>query len=494
MTSDLSRREYNHPSVFVRPGSTNQSSWMFNSPGHWSKQRLKYLGTLNPPRSTLPPHSLDGPVSFVPMERSAAYDARLRPETRRASQVVNGYTAFTNEDLLIAKITPCFENGKGGIAAGLEQGVGYGSTEFHVFRPSTRVDVRFVYYATLCKPFRDVGAAQMTGSAGQQRVPVDFFANFELPIPQLDEQRAIADYLDAMAVKIHRFIRNRRRLIEVLNEQKQAIINRAVTRGLDPNARLKPSGIDWLGEIPEHWEVWRIGHFARVGNGSTPSRGNAAYWQDGDSPWLNSSAVNRGIIEEADQFVTTLALRECHLPIVEPGSLLVAITGQGKTRGTAAILSIRATINQHLAYITPHNRKLTVLPEYLNAFFAAAYPELRRMSDDSGSTKGALTCSDLRHFQVAIPPEQEQKAIVARINIDTRAIEATLRTTLREIELIGEYRTRLIADVVTGKVDVRGLAPAESPIDDELLDEGFDDEEMLADDESELVGEAAAED
>jgi len=316
-------------------------------------------------------------------------------------------------------------------------------------------------------------------------------------VPPRDEQDAIISFLHDLDKKVNRFIRNRRRLIEVLNEQKQAIINRAVTRGLDPNTPLKPSGIDWLGDIPQHWDIWKIGHFSCVGNGSTPSRGNMAYWQDGDYPWLNSSTVNKGTIGDADQFVTALALKECHLPRVDPGSLLVAITGQGKTRGTVAVLGMRATINQHLAYITPRSRRVTVIPEYLRAFFVSAYPVLRRMSDDSGSTKGALTCGDLRHFQVAIPPEQEQKAIIARIETDTQEIEAALRTAKREIDLIREYRTRLIADVVTGKVDVRSLAPpqsAEPLLDDELLpgiDEGIDDDEMPGDDEPELVEKAA---
>ena len=310
-----------------------------------------------------------------------------------------------------------------------------------------------------------------------------------LPLPPIDEQDAIGRYLRENEKKVNRFIRNRRRLIEVLNEQKQAIINRAVTRGLDPDVKLKPSGVDWLGDIPEHWDVWKIGHFARVGNGSTPSRGNMAYWSHGDYPWLNSSSVNQGTITESNQFVTALALEECHLPRVEPDSVVIAITGQGKTRGTAAVLRMEATINQHIAYITSRTRRVSVNPEFLRAFLATAYPELRRMSDDSGSTKGALTCGDLRQFQVVIPPAQEQDAIVASIKEDTQEVEAALRTAEREIDLIREYRTRLIADVVTGKVDVRHLAP---PPGSEDLEETIHELEPLDDAAGELEDEALA--
>ena len=369
------------------------------------------------------------------------------------------------------------------IRVGLAQDRGIITSAYICFHTRDPLTAEFAHLLLLGYDLKKVFYGM--GSGLRQNLDWSDFKRMPILLPPQDEQQAIVRFVRDLDKKVNRFIRNRRRLVEVLNEQKQAIINRAVTRGLDPNSPLKPSGIDWLGDIPEHWDTWKIGHFARVGNGSTPSRGNMAYWQDGDYPWLNSSTVNRGTIEDADQFVTALALKECHLPRVEPGSLLVAITGQGKTRGTAAVLGMRATINQHLAYITPRSRQVTVMPEYLRAFFVAAYPELRRMSDDSGSTKGALTCGDLRHFQVAIPPEQEQKTIVARIETDTQEIEAALRTAKREIDLIREYRTRLIADVVTGKVDVRDLAPAETPLDEEQIDEGIDDEEMLGDDEPE---------
>ncbi|MCG8603851.1 restriction endonuclease subunit S, partial [bacterium] len=123
-------------------------------------------------------------------------------------------------------------------------------------------------------------------------------------LPPLQEQTAIVRYLDYIDRRVQRLVQAKRKLITLLEEQKQAIIHRAVTRGLDPNVRLKPSGVEWLGDVPEHWETLRVGHFSKVGNGSTPSRGNAAYWIDGVHPWLSSSSVNQGIIARANQFVT----------------------------------------------------------------------------------------------------------------------------------------------------------------------------------------------
>ena len=305
-----------------------------------------------------------------------------------------------------------------------------------------------------------------------------------LAVPPLREQAAIVRYLDYVDRRIRRYIRAKQKLIALLNEQKQAIIQQAVTRGLDPNVRLKPSGVEWLGDVPEHWEIWQISHFAKIGNGSTPSRGNAGYWSGGHYPWLNSASVNKGKIAAADQFVTDLALRECHLPRVQPGSVLVAITGQGKTRGTAALLEIEATINQHIAYITPTSA--FVAPDYLQMYLTAAYPELRRISDDSGSTKGALTCEDIKRFRIVVPPIEEQQRLVNTVRQELVNVEAMTERIQREIALLREYRTRLIADVVTGKLDVRAAAAAlpEEVEEPEALEEATPEEVEESDEDS----------
>jgi len=353
------------------------------------------------------------------------------------------------------------------------------------------------YHLALLRPFRERIAGeflfrslQSTGVQYQFHVEANGVTRYGLShaaiksvwlsAPPVSEQAAIVRFLDHADRRIRRYILAKQKLIKLLEEQKQAIIHRAVTRGLDPSVRLKPSGVEWLGDVPEHWEVWQIGHFARVGNGSTPSRGNTSYWKDGTHPWLNSSSVHAGTVTASDQFVTDVALRECHLPRVPVGSVLVAITGQGKTRGKAAVLSIEATINQHIAFVTLRKPGQIVAAEYLQKFLVAAYAELRRMSDDSGSTKGALTCEDLRHFRVVLPPIPVQRQILESIDDDVVEVERALRVAESEIDLLREYRTRLIADVVTGKLDVREAAarlPQEAE-DVEPLDEAEGDAEQ----------------
>lgn len=138
-----------------------------------------------------------------------------------------------------------------------------------------------------------------------------------MPTPPLPEQTAIAHFLDDKTAKIDRAIAQKERLTALLKERKQILIQNAVTKGLDPTAKMKDSGIEWIGEIPEHWEVKKLGHIGRIGNGSTPSRSNLNYWNKPDFPWLNSGSVHQQVVKSSDQFVSDKALKECHLPILK---------------------------------------------------------------------------------------------------------------------------------------------------------------------------------
>ena len=361
------------------------------------------------------------------------------------------------------------------------------SPAYVVARPYADVEPRF--FAELFRTdayLAEIDSASRGIVKDRNRLYWEQFKLMQVLVPPHEEQAAIVRFLDWANGRLERAIRAKRKVIALLDEQKQAIIHRAVTRGLDPSVPLKPSGVPWLGDIPQHWTVRRIATFARVGNGSTPSRGQPSFWVGGSYPWLNSSQINRGVIDSANQFVTHTALRECHLPKVPAGSVLVAITGQGKTRGMSAVLAMEATINQHVAYITP--RVPLASPQFLKFALTAAYPQLRAISEDSGSTKGALTCEDLKRFKLAFPPRDEQDKLLKRIASDSGQLDKAILRLEGETDLLREYRTRLVADVVTGKLDVREAAarlPDQSRIDslDGAASEGLneaEDEEMAS--------------
>ena len=222
--------------------------WLGDVPAHWEVHRLKHVAALNPSRTESHNFlSSDSTVTFLPMERVWS-DGRIDPqEILPAAKVWNGFTYFRRDDVLVAKITPCFENGKGAHLHSLPTAIGFGSTEFHVLRAKSFILPQFLYRLTTVSEFRSLGTDAMIGAAGQQRVPSSFMANYPISLPPLPEQTAIVRYLDHADERIRRYISGKQKLIRLLEEEKQAIISHAVTRGLDPNVRLKPSGVEWLG-------------------------------------------------------------------------------------------------------------------------------------------------------------------------------------------------------------------------------------------------------
>ena len=448
--------------------------WLGQVPGHWEMRPAFGAYVPNHERN----HGMKektvlslsyGRIIIKPAEKLHG----LVPESFETYQIVNpGDIVLRTTDL---------QNDRTSLRVGMVRDRGIITSAYLAMRTSPGVSPEFGFQ--FLNVWDSSKAIYSYGSGLRQNLDFSQFKRMPVAVPPLDEQMAIVRFLDWANGRLERAIRSKRKVIALLNEQKQVIIHRAVTRGLDPNVPLKPSGIPWLGNIPKHWELWRISRFARVGNGSTPSRGKPAYWNGGIYPWLNSSQINRGHIDSADQFVTSVALRECHLPKVPAGSVLVAITGQGKTRGMSAVLGIEATINQHIAYITP--RVPVASPEFIHLALTAAYSQLRAISDDSGSTKGALTCEDLKRFKLPFPPREEQDVLLKRIQTETAELTTTVSRLEREIELLREYRTRLVADVVTGKLDVRAAAvklPEEAadlePIEDaNTLVEGEEDED-----------------
>jgi type I restriction enzyme S subunit len=287
-----------------------------------------------------------------------------------------------------------------------------------------------------------------------------YMANSLLPLPPLSEQSTIADFLDQETAKIDELIAEQERLIELLKEKRQAVISDSVTKGLNPDAPMKDSGIEWIGQVPEHWEVRPVKYLAKVGNGSTPSREVPEYWSESGFPWLNSSVVNLPEVTEAEGFVTERALQECHLPIVVPPAVLVGITGQGRTRGMASMLRIEATLNQHLAYVTPSSKQMDV--KFLLRVFEMAYLKLRRDSEEAGATKGAITCEQIGNLRIPLPPITDQRSIVIFLDDETAKLDTLTTEAQRAITLLQERRSALISAAVTGQIDVRGIQNKEA--------------------------------
>ncbi|MGP1664918.1 MAG: restriction endonuclease subunit S [Rhodanobacter sp.] len=305
-------------------------------------------------------------------------------------------------------------------------------------------DTKFVFYCLL-----DLYQSGRTEDIQRRTTGIrnlDFTAYKERALfPQIPllEQQTIAGVLALM----QQAIEQQERLIALTAELKKTLLHQLFTQGL----RGEPQKQTEIGSVPESWEVVALGSLAKVGNGSTPKRDNKGYWQDGTIPWLNSAKIHERFVTKADQFVTDLAIKECHLPHVKPGSLLVAITGQGKTLGNTALVSFETCINQHLAYAQFTTSR--VVPEFVLWFMQTRYDHLRSISQAGGSTKGALTCGYLKTYPVPVPAVDEQHEIADVFAALDRKEKVHQR---KQAALTALFRT-LLHQLMTAQIRVRAL-------------------------------------
>jgi type I restriction enzyme, S subunit len=314
--------------------------------------------------------------------------------------------------------------------------------------------------------------------------------------PPSEEQSIIADYLDANAALVRKFVRNRRRLIEVLDEQKQATIDRAFTGRLDPAVPLKPSGINWLGDVPAHWDIRRLRQVAalRVSNVDKHTK-------EGEIPvrLCNYTDVYKNAAITADMpfmaaTATSAEIRAFHLNV---GDVIITKDSEDwQDIGVPALVTETAedvVCGYHLAILRP--KSWIAIGRFLAYVMQCRAVVVQLSIAANGVTRYGLSHGAIKAIRLPVPPIDEQEPIAGYIDDATSTLNEAIQCANREIDLIHEYRTRLIADVVTGKLDVRHLAPPPDSLEldesdtidaEEALDDEFDGE-----DESDLAEEAA---
>lgn len=218
------------PNVKLKPSGV---PWLGDVPEHWVIDRLKHFIQINPSKSEIPIAVNSKHVSFLPMERVSVDGHISKTETIQVGLARNGFTYMRDGDVIVAKITPCFENGKGALCTGLEGGIAFGSTEFHVLRPRRNISGGYLYFLTRDPVLRQLGAESMQGSAGQQRVPKDFFANIQVALPSLSEQKRILEEINATLDKLKLGISSTERGIDLLREYRTTLTAEVVTGKLD---------------------------------------------------------------------------------------------------------------------------------------------------------------------------------------------------------------------------------------------------------------------
>ena len=364
------------------------------------------------------------------------------------------------------------------------QGLGFSryhgiiSTAYGVYRPRKENVADFRYFDYLLRSAAYKWELRVRSKGiwrSRYQLKDDDFLTMPILIPVVGEQIHIAHFLDWKSAQINKFIRNKRRLIELLKEQKQNIINQAVTRGIDPDVKLKPSGVEWIRDIPEHWEVRRIKTVTKILRGKFSYRPrNDASLYDGVFPFIQTGDVAR-----AGKYITKYrqSLNEKGFSVSKQfpkGTLTMTIAAN---IGDVAILDFDACFPDSIVGFIPNKG---VLLEFLYYAFTAMKKEFLKQAPVN--TQGNLNIERIGAMSIVLPDIEEQQLLVDKIESLSEQFDQTITRTEREIELMREYRTRLISDVVTGQVDVRGVEVPDVAGDNlaalDESDDGFEESEM----------------
>ena len=276
--------------------------------------------------------------------------------------------------------------------------------------------------------------------------------NAVIDVPPLEYQLKAAAFLDRKTAEIDTLIAKKRRLLDRLAEKRTALITHAVTKGLNPDAPMKDSGIEWLGEIPAHWETGvPIKYLVKMSGGMTPSTSNPLYW-DGDIPWVSPKDMKRTELFDAQDHVTELALSETGLSLVEPGSVLIVV------RGMILAHSFPVAINRVPVVLNQDMKALKVGPRLSSEYFAlllrAITDVMLALVESSAHGTKALRTDRWKELLIALPPVEEQDTIVALVEKTVAELDSLEDATGKTIGKLEEYRSALITNAVTGQIKV----------------------------------------
>ncbi|MDU2938398.1 MAG: restriction endonuclease subunit S [Enterobacteriaceae bacterium] len=423
--------------------------WLGELPNHWTTLAIKHVAQLNPSKSCVSIEKMKGMCSFIPMEK-LKFNSLSLDEIKDVPDVYNGYTYFENEDILVAKVTPCFENKNMVVAHDLHNGIGFGSSEIYVLRCNDIIKNDFLFYRLQEDNFMSIAEGAMTGAGGLKRVPSEVLNNFKFGLPGKKEQSIIVDFLKHETAKIDNLIEKQQQLIELLKEKRQAVISHAVTKGLNPDAPMKDSGVEWLGKVPEHWEVSKFGYISLVVRGGSPRPAGDPTLFNGDySPWVTVAEItkdNEIYLDSTDTFLTKKGSEQCR--VFKAGTLL--ISNSGATLGVPKILNIDANANDGVVGF----ELLNIDHEYAYFYLSTLTINLRE-SIKQGSGQPNLNTDIVKSIAIPIPPEKEIQQIVSFIKETIKLYLSMESGAMEQVKLLQERRTALISGAVTGKIDVR---------------------------------------
>jgi len=279
----------------------------------------------------------------------------------------------------------------------------------------------------------------------------DSLKNVIILIPPLAEQEAIAGFLDRETRRIDDLAAKKKRLVELLREKRSALISQTVTKGLDPSASMKPSRVDWLGDVPKHWEVSKINRNAtRVQTGNTPPTAEEQYYQDGTIPWYGPSSFNDNIfLSDPVKLINKQAIIDGAARIFSAGTLM--IVGIGATIGKVSSINADSSCNQQVTGINFNRTKIDT--KFITYQLKQLELTIRAMAPSA--TLAIFDQNKISNLWIAVPPLSEQEAIAEFLDRETAKIDNLISKVEQAVDKLHEYRTAIISAAVTGKIDVR---------------------------------------
>lgn len=314
--------------------------------------------------------------------------------------------------------------------------------------PKQQVLNKFLYYYLISGINIDQMNSMIHGSA-LRRMTINKINELLFICPEISEQQNIANFLDYETSKIDMLIEKQQQLIKLLEEKRQAVISHAVTKGLNPNVSMKDSGVEWLGEIPEHWQIWKLAHaFEIIGSGTTPPS-DTNDWYGDDINWVTTGELREDIILSTSKKIKKKTLQYFStLKIYPKGTILIAM--YGATIGRLGILGESATTNQACCALSNSNYLFNM---YLFYWLISFRQEIIQLS--SGGGQPNINQEKVAALKISTPTLEEQKEIISFLDQETLKLRHLIAKANKVIEFLKERRTALISAAVTGKIDVR---------------------------------------
>ena len=416
--------------------------WLGEIPSHWDMQRWRFLLTENKVKNTDCKVKVQLQFKYGDIVRKAN-----QYEDAGVLETISKYTVVAPDDIMINGLNLNYDFISQRVAQVRENGV---ITSAYVsLRPTSLACSRYYTYFLKSMDFKKMFHGMGTGI--RLTLSYNELKNQFIPFPSIAEQTAIANYLDSVTSKIDEAISQQQKMIDLLNERKQIIINNAVTKGLNPDAPMKDSGVDWIGEIPEHWEVMKLKHVtSKIGSGSTP-RGGAEVYQDSGIMFLRSQNVyNDGLKLDDVAHIVDGVHQKMKGTQVKYNDILYNITGGSIGRCCCYDREDEANVNQHVSIVRPKG----IIAKYLMYNLQSDNAQRQLRETLKGGNREGLAAVTFKEFLILTCPKEEQNQIVSHIERMFVNIDGAISNATNQISLLQERKQIIINDVVTGKVKV----------------------------------------